>query len=82
MDKFEEINKFTRGLDKIGIKVTYVGNYPWIYLDTINGVKVKEKFEGNHGFTVFWLPVRRDRPIRISDITEVFKLIRKYCGVV
>lgn len=71
-----EIDKFIRRLAKIGITVTMVGNYPWIYIDTINGKKVTEKFQGNHGFAVFFLQIKKG--VRVTDIKEIFKLIRKY----
>jgi hypothetical protein len=66
-------------LKKIGIEVKLVGNYPWVYIDEICGIRVKERFEGNHGFTLIFLPVRNDSPpSEFTDITEIFKLIRKY----
>ena len=71
-----EIDKFIRRLAKIGITVTMVGNYPWIYIDTINGKKVTEKFQGNHGFAVFFLQIKKG--VMVTDIKEIFKLIRKY----
>ncbi len=74
----EKMVIFINRLEKIGIGVELVGNYPWIYLDKINGVRVTEKFQGNHGFTIAFLPVRVDRELRFTDITEIFKLIRKY----
>lgn len=72
------LNIFTVRLRRIGIVVTLLGNYPWIYLDTVNGKKVKEKFEGNHGFTVAFLPLRPDEQLKFTNITEIFKIIRKY----
>jgi hypothetical protein len=40
---------------------------------------VTEKFEGNWGFTLIFLPGRNDSPpSEFTDITEIFKLIRKY----
>ncbi len=65
-------------LDKIGIKVKFIANYPWIYLDTVNGNRVKERFEAEHGFTIAFLPVRIDKPFHFTDISEIFKIIRKY----
>ncbi len=72
------LGSFVNRLKKIGITLELIGNYPWIYLDKINGKKVKEKFEAEHGFTVAFLPVRSDMPFHFTDITEIFKLIRKY----
>jgi hypothetical protein len=65
-------------LKKIGIDVEFAANFPWIYVDKINGQRVTEKFEANHGFTVAFLPVRRDMPFHFTDIGEIFKLIRSY----
>ena len=75
----DKIKVFVERLKKIGIEVKLVGNYPWVYIDEICGIKVKEKFEGNHGFTLIFLPARNDSPpSEFTDITEIFKLIRKY----
>jgi hypothetical protein len=75
----DKIKVFVERLKKIGIEVKLVGNYPWVYIDEICGLKVKERFEGNHGFTLIFLPSRLDSPpSEFTDITEIFKLIRKY----
>jgi len=75
----DKIRVFVERLKKIGIEVKLVGNYPWVYIDEICGIRVKEKFEGNHGFTLIFLPARTDTPPSdFTDITEIFKLIRKY----
>jgi hypothetical protein len=77
----DKLGVFVERLKKIGIDVKLSGNFPWIYLDKINGVRVTERFEANHGFTVMFLPGRNDSPpSEFTDITEIFKLIRKYCG--
>jgi len=77
----DKLAVFVERLKKIGIDVKLSGNFPWIYLDEINGVRVTERFEANHGFTVMFLPGRNDSPVsEFTDITEIFKLIRKYCG--
>ena len=75
----DKIKVFVERLKKIGIEVKLVGNYPWVYIDEICGIKVKEKFEGDWGFTLIFLPARTDSPpSEFTDITEIFKLIRKY----
>ena len=75
----DKIKVFVERLKKIGIEVKLQGNFPWVYIDEICGIKVKERFEGNHGFTLIFLPVRNDSPpSEFTDITEIFKLIRKY----
>ena len=74
----DKLKVFVDRMKRININVKLVGNYPWIYIDDINGKRVTEKFEGNHGFTIAFLPVRIDRELEFTDISEIFKLIRKY----
>ena len=61
--KWRIINSFTNKLRQIGIQVELAGNYPWIYLDAVNGIRVRERFDANHGFTAFYLPVKNSLPI-------------------
>ena len=72
------LSTFIERLKKIGIEMELVGNYPWIYIDKINGKRVTERFEGNHGFTIAFLPIRSDQEMEFTDIDEIFKLIKKY----
>ena len=75
----DKITRFVERLKKIGIDVKLSGNFPWVYIDEICGIRVTEKFEANHGFTLIFLPGRTDSPpSEFTDITEIFKLIRKY----
>jgi hypothetical protein len=75
----DKITRFVERLKKIGIDVKLSGNFPWVYIDEICGKRVTEKFEGNHGFTLIFLPGRNDSPVsEFTDITEIFKLLRKY----
>jgi hypothetical protein len=74
----DKITIFVERLKKIGIEVKLAGNYPWVYLDEINGKRVIEKFQGNHGFTIAFLPIRENQELNFTDISEIFKLIRKY----
>lgn len=73
----EEVSKLVRRLKKIGINLEFIGNAPWIYLDKVNGKKVKGKFQGNHGFTAFWDGIGAGERAHISDIPKVFKKIRE-----
>jgi hypothetical protein len=75
----DKIKVFVERLKKLGIEVKLVGNFPWVYIDEICGIKVREKLYGNHGFTLIFLPGRTDSPpSEFTDIPETFKLIRKY----
>lgn len=68
------INKLVKRLKKIGVDIELAGNYPWIYLVKVNGKRVTEKFQANHGFTIFYL---HHKGTVFSDRREVFKMIRK-----
>ena len=67
---------FVERMAKLGIEVKLCGNYPWIYLEEINGKRVKKEdyYLGNHGFTIAW----NRKPIEITDISRTIELIRKY----
>lgn len=76
--KFSSLTVFIKRLKKIGIDISLSSNTPWIYIDTINGKKVTEKFHANHGFTIAFLPIKKNQELNFTDIGEIFKLIRKY----
>jgi hypothetical protein len=71
-----QIKTFVRRLDKLGIDVTFAANYPWIYLDTINGKKVTGTFHADHGWTAFFYPIEIQGKVKFSDRREVFKKVR------
>lgn len=71
------IKSFHDRLKKIGITVEMFGNYPWVYLDTVNGKKVEGTFQAEHGFTVFFKAVRMGQVDQITDIKTVFDKIRE-----
>jgi hypothetical protein len=74
-----ELEILGKRLEKIGIKIELMGNYPWVYLYSVNGVRVTERFEGNHGFTIAFQAIRpNQKPIQFTDLTEIFKILRKY----
>ena len=74
------INRLVPRLRKIGINIEMVGNYPWIYLEKVNGNRIKKDdyFHGNHGFTIAFYPIRKDQVMELTDIRKVFEIIRKY----
>jgi len=76
--KQDKLVSFINRMSRIGIDIKLAGNYPWIYINSINGKRVTEIFEANHGFTVAFIPVRADKELELTDIGEIFKLIRKY----
>lgn len=75
-----KLEVFVKRMAKLGIKIKLIGNYPWIYIGSINGNRISSKdyFDGNHGFTIGYLPVKPDHKFEFTDITRIFQLIRKY----
>src|SRR5690606_19393714 len=71
------IKSLQNKLEKIGIYIEIANNVPWIYIESVNGVKIKERFHGNHGFTAFYYPVRNSRVSHFTDIKYVFTKIRQ-----
>jgi hypothetical protein len=74
------INRLVPRLRKIGIEVQLYGNAPWIYLDSVNGNKIKKEdyYLGNHGFTIAFYPIKPGKAMEINDISKTFDIIRKY----
>jgi hypothetical protein len=61
-------------MERIGIHLELLGNYPWVYISTINGKKVKEKFRSEYGFVLGYT----NKGFIFEDLTQIFNLIRKY----
>jgi hypothetical protein len=80
MEQDNVLSRLVPRLKKIGINIEMVGNYPWIYLEKVNGNRIKKDdyFHGNHGFTIAFYPIRKGQVMELTDIREVFKIIRKY----
>ena len=75
-----KLDVFVKRMKKLGIKIELMGNYPWIYIRSVDGniIQREDYFEGNHGFTIGFLPVRAGEPFHFTDIGKIFKLVRKY----
>ncbi len=72
----DKLNIFINRLEKININIKLEGNHPWIYIKSINNKRVKEKFQANHGFTLAFK--KSGNGLIFTDLSEIFKLIRKY----
>ena len=70
------IDKFVNRLNRIGIEVTLTANYPWVYLETVNNKKIKEKYMSKYGYTIFFLPIDNKRKVKFIDRRAVFRKIR------
>jgi hypothetical protein len=75
---FRMIDTFVNRLKRIGIELKLGGNWPWLYIDEINGKRVTEQHAGNHGFTLAFRPIRIDQKPKFTDIEKIFELLRKY----
>jgi len=75
-----KLDIFKKRMKKLGIDIELMGNVPWIYIHKINGIRIRSEdfFEGNHGFTIGFLPVRADQEFHFTDIKKIFELVRKY----
>jgi hypothetical protein len=75
-----KLDVFRKRMKKLNIDIELMGNVPWIYIHKINGKRIQPEdyFEGNHGFTVGFHPIRPDQVFEFTDISRIFKLIRKY----
>ena len=56
----EKLTKLVERLKKIGITVTFVGNYPWIYVQTINDIYVTQELSKST-WICNWFPNSRWR---------------------
>ena len=75
-----KLDIFMQRMNKLGIDIQLSGNYPWVYIDKVDGNRIKKEdyFQGNHGFTITFLPIRKDQEMKFTDIGKIFELIRKY----
>lgn len=64
-------------LKKIGIEIELSVNYPWVYLDSVNGNRVNEVFCSEYYFCIGFMPIRLGN-FQFNDLNEIFKVIRKY----
>ena len=74
------LDTLIKRLNKIGIEIVLAGNYPWIYLSSVNGniIKPEDYYLANHGFTIAFMPMSEREKIEITDIKKTFEVIRKY----
>jgi hypothetical protein len=77
---YNNLDIFISRMEKLGIKVEVMSNYPWVYITSISGVTIKAEdyYQSRHGFTLGYSPIRPMEVFKFNDITKIFKLIRKY----
>jgi hypothetical protein len=80
-----EVIKFKDRLEKIGIEIELMVNIPWIYLESVNGNKIKPEdwINANHGHCIAWYPIKIGDEMKLNwpDMDLTFKLIRKYAKI-
>jgi hypothetical protein len=72
------LNILKNRLSKIQVEVEFKINYPWVYIDSINGIKVKERHFSKHGYTIAFLPTKLGDNLKFVNISGIFKLIKEY----
>lgn len=75
-----KLTVFMDRMNRLGIKVELICNYPWIYIFSVNGniVKPEDYFVGNHGYTIGFYPLKDELEFEFLDITRTINIIRKY----
>ena len=68
---------FLSRLSKIDIPVICSVNYPWVYIESIKGINVEEKYGSEYGWVLGYLK-NNEEEFQFTDVKEIFKLIRKY----
>jgi len=72
-----ELQTFIRRMNKLGYKLQLNFNFPWIYLQSINGEIVKEHQFSEHGWTIAISPFNSEK-VNFINLKNTLKLIRKY----
>ena len=72
------ISRLITRLEKIGITIELIGNYPWIYLHKVNGNRVLERYQAEHGYTIAFTPIKPKQELKLLNIKYLFEIIRKY----
>lgn len=72
------LEKFVERMKRVGVEVDLVGNYPWVYLEKVNGKVIEEQFFSNHCFTLGFQPIKIGGNFEFTDIKYIFEIIRKY----
>ena len=74
----DKIQTFIDRLERIGITILLRSNVPWIYLYSVNGNRVMDKYHSDYGFTIAMLPIKKGNKLEFTDIGKIFDVIRKY----
>ncbi|ASU03333.1 hypothetical protein [Pseudoalteromonas phage J2-1] len=64
-------------LTKIGIELELIGNVPWVYLRSVNGIPVTEKKNARHGYCVDYMIGKRHLNFRKDLFAKVRELVKE-----
>lgn len=70
----EKVKIFIDRLAKIGIEIKLGSNIPYVYLDYVNGNRVKDRHYASHGWCIGFYSDN----FEFLNIADLFKIIRKY----
>ena len=72
----DEITTKLKAFATKGVTITLAGNYPWVYIETINGKPVTEKHASEHGFVFAVYQLKGG--VRFTDEEIINNLINNY----
>jgi hypothetical protein len=74
----EELERFIARMSRLGIKLQLEGNYPWVYLESVNGNTISRRYGSEHGYVLGFTAIRLDaeKSFDYYDLKDAFKTIR------
>lgn len=75
-----KLDIFIKRLQKIGIQLELIGNFPWVYLDKVNGVKITKRYYSKYGYTIMFVPIKLGQEHKFLDGKDMFDVIRQSLG--
>lgn len=71
----QALERVTTRLAKIGIELELIGNVPWVYLKSVNGIPVTEKKNARYGYCVDYMIDKRHLNFRKDLFAKVRELV-------
>lgn len=72
----QALERVTTRLANIGIEIELIGNVPWVYLNSVNGIPVTERKNARHGYCIDYMIDKRHLNFR----KDLFSKIRELTG--
>lgn len=73
----ETLTRFIKRMKNIDINILCTMNFPWVYIDSINGIDVTEKYQSKYYFTLGFMGLK-ENSFKFANMDVIFNLIRKY----